>query len=1783
MDFKRRKNQKDEAETREVAVTNEPTVVKLEKDELARRLYDQGFSHYTMASISRPITNNSHSKTLTSRLYSLKNSLTKEKQQKQQSILFNVPEQSYLNPQEELMMKSKHSAFIHTSSAFFKKGQKPGEGGLPPIGRDAIDVRDQLVPAFGMTSSVGPNPMNKTTTSKFSAFPKIAPAGNKTKNRLMTPMTQGYRTDGKRGNEPSMTNFDNTGIQFHPGPGHAFTQQPFSVTANTFHKPDEDSALINPDYKSEMMNSRLVVNKLRGKVDQDKDRASRNLKPIEDCFKEAELIARLEEEKKIAEEEALREESKKQVKDPTNLDLYLGLILKNNANIDEFMYAVPNSSVNPYMLELTDYKKDKSANQESYTVSGKGLCHYKANQPVEFIPLKDWLDERETFKKIQSLQFFQKFRKWKTLRRWKNACKQFKRGRRKDELTERLFITNAPLRDALLIHRDYCYEMSRLKFINLNSNADSSESMSLQSFIEAQHLERQKVKQRISMISNESRKKVRDGFTNCLTELKEDFNKDSTKGPGAGNRTNPKGMQKVIEEGYEELSFNKDMSYDQRSKVRNACMTFLRFAFLLDFIALDALTKIYLQSANDLKIKLDSLAHMEGKKVIYDIEKAKTTIGGKTPMFEVHVIFDPNPISGNQEQYAYESLGFFDMPERLDCQPSEFKEFNILAHPFLIDFTEFDDKIQCRQIQEFTTEREFPRKLVTNICTIWLRIEPNQGSFNKDIITILEEGLTQLQAFERWSNHEEMRKYSRVLEDWDDQMGKDNDGMSSNFLSPDDWLKNEERPSGQKDSLIRSIDHAFKRTITFLESFNQFLQLFWECRNIDYDMLMNEDLAKPRITFKSIFMLLEHHLFDLDMTVPVLADIGLFRINTLELKHFFKPMIEDVKAKLVTMLPKELNRRCHILINWIKECYARMEIEAGDENIQKFIQQKKFLEVTEQELPFYKERIKIVEDLYKILRDNNIPFDKDDFQLFTDIKNKDNNIGSDLMAKNDAILKQQDILSKTLKTVLIDKLFKDAKALGAIIVQSKYLDENEWPNNEKIIEELRDQWTKLEEIKQKERDYAMYEKEFKMPDPTDFEPIKQLEQDIRSRKVLWESLKEWGKLTKDWKESSLLDIDYREIEKNAEKYYANVRLCKRTILPDNKLLKRLEEDIKKFSKTMPIVLSMNSKQLGEAEIKKINALIGNTEPDFQNLTLNGLIDMKVFEHQNEIVKIAKQAEEENNLNAVIDNIKEMVGEIELPIEQKAPSGNQAQGQKDSVTILGDGNMVQLLNEKMEALWGKVNQVFNNRYLEKRKDEVYRLRTYVLDASKIIDEWLKFQSMYIYLETIFSNSEFKKELQEFKRSVPSEKKENADFKKELNDVQIFDQVNIKYKKTVREVQSLWFKGIPLNKATKVKANIAAFKDMNEKITVINRNINEFLDKKRNEIYRLHFLANDEMIVLLAKADQPATVQEYISKLFENVGKLNFDEKENELNFDAIISREGEYFYFYKFLNLSNPTKNYVSGSKSGILSIGGDKIKTWIDELEKAIIFTLGKQIEMAVGDMVEDHLREDFYRKHNAQTISVVTQYYWTVNTAMSINETNEKPDALEKWYDEIYRNIELLTHLVRSDLEGYRHAIICSVITAEVHNRDVVWKLYEEGVASTDDFAWEQQLRYEIVDSSSSQEGSLSANFKPVIVKQVNATFRYSYEYIGPQSRIVITPLTDICWITITSALNIGLGAAPAGPAGTGKTESTKDLAKALGRFCIVFNCSEQIEVALISRLFRGICSQGACKLLFM
>ena len=113
-------------------------------------------------------------------------------------------------------------------------------------------------------------------------------------------------------------------------------------------------------------------------------------------------------------------------------------------------------------------------------------------------------------------------------------------------------------------------------------------------------------------------------------------------------------------------------------------------------------------------------------------------------------------------------------------------------------------------------------------------------------------------------------------------------------------------------------------------------------------------------------------------------------------------------------------------------------------------------------------------------------------------------------------------------------------------------------------------------------------------------------------------------------------------------------------------------------------------------------------------------------------------------------------------------------------------------------------------------------------------------------------------------------------------------------------------------------------------------------------------------------------------------------------------------------------------------------------------------------------------------------------------------------------------------------------------------------------EFEWESQLRF-YWEKESDQ----------LLVQQCTGTFNFGYEYMGLNGRLVITALTDRIYLTITQALSMHLGGAPAGPAGTGKTETVKDLAKAMGLLCVVTNCGEGMDykvkcfVSLLCKMF--------------
>merc|ERR1719261_1243466 len=152
------------------------------------------------------------------------------------------------------------------------------------------------------------------------------------------------------------------------------------------------------------------------------------------------------------------------------------------------------------------------------------------------------------------------------------------------------------------------------------------------------------------------------------------------------------------------------------------------------------------------------------------------------------------------------------------------------------------------------------------------------------------------------------------------------------------------------------------------------------------------------------------------------------------------------------------------------------------------------------------------------------------------------------------------------------------------------------------------------------------------------------------------------------------------------------------------------------------------------------------------------------------------------------------------------------------------------------------------------------------------------------------------------------------------------------------------------------------------------------------------------------------------------------------------------------------------------------------------------------------------------------------------------------------------LVAAVREKLDKQTRIKVNTLLIIDVHARDIVDTFVRDSILNAKEFAWESQLRY-----------YWDRDVDDIIIRQCTGTFRYGYEYMGLNGRLVITPLTDRCYMTITQALTFKLGCSPAGPAGTGKTETVKDLAKGMAIPCFVTCCGEGLDYQAMGAIFAG------------
>jgi dynein heavy chain, axonemal len=223
---------------------------------------------------------------------------------------------------------------------------------------------------------------------------------------------------------------------------------------------------------------------------------------------------------------------------------------------------------------------------------------------------------------------------------------------------------------------------------------------------------------------------------------------------------------------------------------------------------------------------------------------------------------------------------------------------------------------------------------------------------------------------------------------------------------------------------------------------------------------------------------------------------------------------------------------------------------------------------------------------------------------------------------------------------------------------------------------------------------------------------------------------------------------------------------------------------------------------------------------------------------------------------------------------------------------------------------------------------------------------------------------------------------------------------------------------------------------------------------------------------------------------------------------------------------------------------------------------------IASKSVVNQHTmkKNDWLKQDPAQITLLVNMTNWSRNVEAAFANLKTNPKAMQGAFDDQVNGLSELIKLVQGDLEKPMRQKVMCLITIDAHSRDIIEKLEIEKSQSSDDFQWQAQLKV-----------YFDTEKKDFFFRIADAKLWYGYEYLGNGPRLVVTPLTDRIYVTATQALHLKMGCAPAGPAGTGKTETTKDLANAVAKACYVFNCSDNMDYLGLAGIFKGLAASGS------
>lgn len=544
---------------------------------------------------------------------------------------------------------------------------------------------------------------------------------------------------------------------------------------------------------------------------------------------------------------------------------------------------------------------------------------------------------------------------------------------------------------------------------------------------------------------------------------------------------------------------------------------------------------------------------------------------------------------------------------------------------------------------------------------------------------------------------------------------------------------------------------------------------------------------------------------------------------------------------------------------------------------------------------------------------------------------------------------------------------------------------------------------------------------------------------------------------------------------------------------------QLKNEIEEMQLILPLLQELSKDSIKARHWEEVMKICNTTfdvvgNPEFK---LESLIDANLLSVKEEIEEITDGADKQLKIEQQLSEIKTQWEKEEFSFQEWKDRG---------IHVLKGTPLVM---EELEDSQMNLQTMLTMRHVTPFRALAQEILGSLCETSDTLELWVKVQLMWCALESVFTGGDIAKQM-------PKEAKN-------------FSKVDKGWAKIM--INASECRNVVDTCADELLRS--CLPTMYSELEKCQKSLEGYLEQKQNAFPRFYFVSNAKLLIILSQGSDPLAMNEYYENVFDAIQYVEHDKKDKSI----IYKIHGSGGDGHEVIPFVKPVK-----------AVGN--IEDWLMSLLNNMKVTMKDQARSCAAGITE--VQNDLSRlrplvdRNIAQFALLGVQIMWTYETQSALENCHFKKNAMK---ENSQKQLQVLSEMSSWCLQDLGTKVnrkkIETLVTVYVHQRDIAQELAQlvkaKKVRDANDFDWLKQARFYWRPNSSDEVNSNGA----AVVSITDVDFNYQYEYLGAKERLVITPLTDKCYITLAQALGMYYGGAPAGPAGTGKVRRLTEFLK--------------------------------------